>query len=222
MEPYITASRERFRNIRRGHNLSFLIGYEIPWYFSGTTAAEYSQLTVRSPYLDNEFIELLYRAPDEEIDFGAFQLDTISKHDPKLTRIMTNRGLGGGSPLQAVPRRALYKFLLRIDTLFVQAYLPYSLHHRVARLDRFQMSRWVMGFDKFLFYRVWFQKELSGYLKEILLDRRTLERPYWNRGYIEKMVLDHIEGKGNYLLDISKVLTLEMIHRVFIDGSGSS
>lgn len=222
MEPYLTASRERFRNIRRGHNLSFLIGYEIPWYFSGTTAAEYSQLTVRSPYLDNEFIELLYRAPDEEIDFGAFQLDTISKHDPKLTRIMTNRGLGGGSPLQAMPRRALYKFLLRIDTLFVQAYLPYSLHHRVARLDRFQMSRWVMGFDKFLFYRVWFQKELSGYLKEILLDRRTLERPYWNRGYIEKMVLDHIEGKGNYLLDISKVLTLEMIHRVFIDGSGSS
>lgn len=221
MDPILADADQRFREIRRGDPRSFLIEYEIPWYFSGTTAAEYSQLTVRSPFLDNEFIELLYRAPGEPIDFGAFQLGTIAKHHPELARVMTNRGRVAASTVQDIPRRALYKFLLRVDTLFVQAYLPYSLHHRVARLDRFQWSRAVMGYDKFLFYRVWFRRELAGYLREVLLDRRTLERPYWNRRYIETMVSDHIDGRGNYLLDISKVLTLEMIHRLFIDGNGT-
>ena len=215
---FISAAKQRYSELRSGHNLTFLLYNEIPWYFSKYTSAEFTQLTVRSPYLDNDFVSLLYKAPLGVLDTSAFQAYLIAQKSPELYRIMTNRGLcGRSSPLISVPLRLLYNFLNRVDTLLVQAILPYSLHHWVARVDFWQVSRLAIGFDKFRFYRLWFRKELSQYLQEILFDRRTLERPYWNKKFLTKIVYDHINGRGNYLSEIRKILTAELIHRVLLD-----
>jgi len=215
---YISLAKENYSEIRKGHNLSFLLYNEIPQFFSGFTKAEYSQLMVRSPYLDNDFVSVLYKAPAGVLDDERFQLCLIAKKSPELYKIRTNWGLGGSSsPLVSVPLKLVYKFLIRVDTLLVEEILPYSLHHWVARLDYLQASRLLLGFDKIRFYRLWFQKELSQYLQEMLLDKRTLERPYWNKNYLKKIVYDHINGRGNYLLDIKKILTIELIHRVLVE-----
>ncbi|MFX0135333.1 MAG: asparagine synthase-related protein [Candidatus Hodarchaeota archaeon] len=216
---YISDAKKDFFEIRKGNSLSFLLYNEIPWYFSRFSNAEYSQLTVRSPYLDNDFVRILYKAPAGGFASADFQLYLISKHSPVLYKIMTNRGFGGSFSIASMPLKLIYRFLERIDTLFVSGNLPYSLHHGIARFDFFQMSRLFIGYDKFRFYRLWFQKQLSEFLKETLLSQRTFERTYWDKRYLEKIVSKHISGQGNYLFDINKILTLELIHRSLLEDN---
>jgi asparagine synthase (glutamine-hydrolysing) len=52
----------------------------------------------------------------------------------------------------------------------------------------------------------------------MLLDRRTLTRPYLDPAGVERIVAGHLKGIRNYTTEIHTVLTLELLHRLFIDG----
>ena len=65
---------------------------EVPWHLFGTLAAGRSQLTVRTPYLDNRIVELAYRAPPHLRRTSAAALRTIQRADPRLAAIATDRG----------------------------------------------------------------------------------------------------------------------------------
>jgi asparagine synthase (glutamine-hydrolysing) len=52
----------------------------------------------------------------------------------------------------------------------------------------------------------------------MLLDSKTLSRPYLNRGILENVVNGHLKGDRNYTSAIHKMLTLELVHRLFIDS----
>jgi asparagine synthase (glutamine-hydrolysing) len=51
----------------------------------------------------------------------------------------------------------------------------------------------------------------------MLLDPRTLSRPYLDRSGLEAVVRGHLKEGRNYTTEIHKVLTLELIHRLFLD-----
>ena len=53
----------------------------------------------------------------------------------------------------------------------------------------------------------------------MLLDPRTLERPYLNRTAVEDVVRGHLAGVKNYTTEIHQLLTLELVHRQFLDPS---
>lgn len=53
----------------------------------------------------------------------------------------------------------------------------------------------------------------------MLLDRTTLSRPYVQSNIVKSIVADHLTGKGNYTVAIHKLLTLELIHRLFIESN---
>jgi asparagine synthase (glutamine-hydrolysing) len=53
----------------------------------------------------------------------------------------------------------------------------------------------------------------------MLLDARTLSRPYLDRSGLETMVRGHLKGDRNYTAEIHKVLTLELLHRLFLDSN---
>jgi asparagine synthase (glutamine-hydrolysing) len=55
----------------------------------------------------------------------------------------------------------------------------------------------------------------------MLLDPRSLGRPYIERKRLEKMVQGHLKGDRNYTTEIHKVLTLELLHRLFLDTAVS-
>ncbi|MBN1546058.1 MAG: asparagine synthase (glutamine-hydrolyzing) [Syntrophaceae bacterium] len=67
----------------------------------------------------------------------------------------------------------------------------------------------------------WLLGELSGYVKEVLLDGRTLQRGYFDKKPFVKMVTDYFQGKTDYATGSSyaiiALLTLELWHRLFID-----
>jgi hypothetical protein len=52
----------------------------------------------------------------------------------------------------------------------------------------------------------------------MLLDRRTRARPYVDGRTLEGMVERHLRGDRNYTAEIHQVLTLELIHRLFVDA----
>jgi len=52
----------------------------------------------------------------------------------------------------------------------------------------------------------------------VLLDPRSLSRPYIERRALEAVVEGHLKGIRNYTTEIHKLLTLEIVHRVLLDN----
>ena len=92
---------------------------------------------------------------------------------------------------------------------------------RLARLNHalsaLHLERLFLGRHKFNHYRVWYQGVLSDYVRQILLDPRTLSRPYVQRRQIETIVQAHLKGSRNYTNEIHVMLTLALLHRVLVD-----
>jgi asparagine synthase (glutamine-hydrolysing) len=139
-------------------------------------------MTVRTPLLDNDIVELMYRALDEVREGEATSLRLVRE----------------GNPLLAEKTAPASKNVL-------------GLLHGLLRKQHLGNHSPYLG--------LWFRNELSGWVREVLLDRRSLERPYLNKSYLEKIVTDHTQGKGNHTDEITAVLTAELVNRIFMDRS---
>jgi len=51
----------------------------------------------------------------------------------------------------------------------------------------------------------------------MLLDPLSLSRPYIERKRLEEVVRSHLKGDRNYTNEIHKMLTLELLNRLFLD-----
>jgi asparagine synthase (glutamine-hydrolysing) len=60
---------------------------------------------------------------------------------------------------------------------------------------------------------------LSGYVRDMLLDSRTLSRPYLVKNTVERIVNGHLKGTRNHTAEIHQLLTLELLHRLFVDAA---
>lgn len=65
----------------------------------------------------------------------------------------------------------------------------------------------------------WFKSSLKELVYSVLLDKKTLERGYFNADQLKKMLDDHVGGAANYTRQIRLLLVLELWHRMFIDHS---
>ena len=96
----------------------------------------------------------------------------------------------------------------------------------LARIDHlfspFHLERLFLGRHKFSHFRVWYRDALSSYLREMLLDKRSLSRPYLQRSTLETIVRGHLRGDRNYTSEIHLALTLELLHRLFLDPDHSA
>ena len=66
----------------------------------------------------------------------------------------------------------------------------------------------------------WFKKELKEYVYEILMDSRTLNRGYFRREGIERLLDEHIASRYDHSAKIWALLILEIWFRVFMDKEG--
>jgi asparagine synthase (glutamine-hydrolysing) len=125
----------------------------------------------------------------------------------------------GGSPgrLSTSFMRAFLEFTFKAEYAYDYG-MPQSLAKVDHALSSFHLERLFLGRHKFNHYRFWYRDALSGYVREMLLDSRTLSRPYFDRQNLEAMVQGHLKGNRNYTLEIHTALTLELIHRLFLDS----
>lgn len=66
----------------------------------------------------------------------------------------------------------------------------------------------------------WFRSELKDYVYGVLLDGQTLNRGYFRREGVERLLNDHITLRYDHSAKIWALLFLEMWFRVFVDKEG--
>jgi len=212
-------ARETYAQLIQGHPLSFNVFRQAPWHHYGNLALEETQLSMRSPFLDNDFVRTVFRAPESACASDDICLQLIADGSAALRRIRTDRGVGGGpGRLSAAASRTLLEFLFKAEYGY-----DYGMPQWVAQIDHllsvFRLQRLFLGRHKPYHYRVWYRDYLSEYVREMLLDPRSLSRPYLDRRRVESMVEGHLKGNRNYTTEIHNVLTLELLHRIFIDSN---
>jgi asparagine synthase (glutamine-hydrolysing) len=215
--PYVQQAEGTYAQLLRGHPLSFAMFRQAPWHYYGLLALEQTQLSLRSPFLDNDLVRTIFRAPESTFTNNDVRLRLIADGNEILARIPTDRGLRGGPGRpSATPSRGLLEFLFKAEYAY-----DYGMPQWLARIDHslsfLRLERLFLGRHKFHHFRVWYRDILSGYVREMLLDPRTLSRPYLESPRLEAVVEGHLRGDRNYTTEIHKVLTLELFHRLFID-----
>jgi asparagine synthase (glutamine-hydrolysing) len=203
---------------RREHPVTFAAFRQSPWYHHGILGLEQTQLTVRSPYMDRDFVRTVYRAPKDQVADEDVRLRLVSDGNPALGQVRSDRGLAGnGSGLHSAFSHAYQEFTFKAEYAY-----DYGMPQTVARVDHLlswlHLERLFLGRHKLLHFRVWYRDRLSKYVREMLLDPRSLSRPYVERKTVEAIVDEHIRGVRNNTMAIHKLLTLELMHRLFLDA----
>jgi asparagine synthase (glutamine-hydrolysing) len=213
----IAAAGGTYSETLQAHPVSFAVFRQAPWHHHGLLALEQTQVTLRSPYLDNDFVRTVFRAPRVTLTNNNISLRLIADGDAALRRIRTDRGFAGnGNRLYAVASQRLLEFTAKAEYAY-----DYGMPQWVAGTDHFlssfHLERFFLGRHKFAHFRVWYRDTLSDYVRQMLLDSRTLARPYLNPTAVEAVVHGHIKGEKNYTTEIHQLLTLELLHRLFLD-----
>jgi asparagine synthase (glutamine-hydrolysing) len=65
-------------------------------------------------------------------------------------------------------------------------------------------------------YESWLRNDLRSWVSHILLDKKAIERGYFQRGSVEKLISMDSVG-GGYSKEIFSLVTLELWHRAFLD-----
>jgi asparagine synthase (glutamine-hydrolysing) len=210
---------ETFARLATGHPVSFAVFKQCPWNHYGILALEETQLSLRSPFLDNDLIRTVFRAPETALAGNEASLRLIADGKRKLLRIATDRGLAGERGRLS---SAVYRSFLEFQFKAEYAY-DMGMPQWVAQIDhacsQLHLESLFLGRHKVFHFRTWYRDALAGYVREMLLDSRSLGRPYVERKRLEEVVRGHLEGGRNYTTEIHKVLTLEILHRLFLDHS---
>jgi asparagine synthase (glutamine-hydrolysing) len=197
--------------------VTFTAFREIPWSLFGIVAAAKSQVTFRTPYLDNELVALTYRAPPSVRRSSASALRLVNAANPRLARIPTDRAeVLNGRGLGYALRRFAAEVSFKLDYMHQESPPP-GLTGFMSALDKSGF----LGGHKWLPYRLWFQRELAPFVTDVLTDRATVQLPFLHASGVRRMVDDHVRGRSNRVREINAALTLAAVDRLLLRGSGT-
>ncbi|SRR6266446_3791694 len=196
------------------HAVTFAAFREIPWHLFGRLAAGRSQVTFRTPYLDNELVALAYQTPEHFKNSPLPASRFVKANSAVLSEIPTDRGFAGdNSGLRFLSRRFFAEVTFKIDY-----YNSEGLPHFLSRLDPVlrgvSSGLGILELHKYLPYFHWLRRELGGYVTDKLADARARQMPFWDSDFLGSMAGDHIRGRNNYVGEINAVLTLEAVERL--------
>ena len=215
---HVEKAATTYSQFLKGHPLTFAAFCQFPWYHHGILALEQTQLTVRSPFLDNDFVQAVYRAPKSKPGDDDIRLRLISDGNTALARIRSDRGVGGNGDISSTISRSLLEFTFKAEYAY-----DYGMPRWLARIDHalsaLRLERLFIGRHKLLHFRLWYRDRLSDYVRQMLLDSRTLSRPHLERRGVEAVVEGHLKGDRNFTIEIHKLLTLELLYRKFFDAN---
>lgn len=195
--------------------VSFSAFRQAPWYQYGVLALEQTQVSMRSPFLDNEVVRTALRAPVVPYDSNEICWRLIAAGDSTLLQEPTDRGLARNtSPLSL--HRMYLEFLFKAEYAYDMG-MPQWLSRVDHALSLMHLEKLFLGRHKVFHFRVWYRDILANYIREMLLDSTALCRPYIERKSLEAVIRHHLKGDRNYTNEIHKLLTLEIFHRLFID-----
>jgi asparagine synthase (glutamine-hydrolysing) len=214
LSPQIHAAKETYNSTLRGHPVTFVAFRQSPWHHYGVLGLEQTQVAVRTPYLDNDLVKTVYKAPGPVAINEEGRLRLIREGNPALANLRTDRGIGG---LNSIFTRAGLEFSFKAEYAY-----DYGMPQWIAQVDHMfaplHLERLWLGRHKIFHFRVWYRDELAKYVREMLLDPRSLARPYLKAATVKRIVDGHLKGNRNYTTEIHRLLTLELTHRLFLES----
>ncbi len=217
--PYLNFAKRTYHEMMGGNMLSFALFKQAPWFHYARLSLEQSQLVQRSPFMDNDLVELAYQAPKDTISDNYIALRLINDEYPELANIATDRGILGDSwPPLSLAKRGYYELLFKMDYYYSHGMLQWMAHlnHCGSWLG---LEKAFLGWHKYYHLRVWFRDEWSEYIRDILLSQKALQRAHLSSKGVRNLIDKHMRNEANYTRAINLALAIELIHREFIDGS---
>jgi asparagine synthase (glutamine-hydrolysing) len=163
----------------------------------------------RAPGLDKDFFEFVLKIPRNlRSQFQKLYFELLARLSPDLARISYQRtGVAPTAPILAHK----IGFLLKGGYKFLGWKLREKSRGTISLPEKF-------GYPDL---GEWIRKDslLRTYFENILLDKKTLNREYFNPSFIAKMVDEHMTGKKDWAMQLCALLTFELWHRLFIDPS---
>ena len=157
--PLLEQAAETYRQEATGHRLSFIVFKQVPWHHYSRFAAERSQLTPRSPFLDHELVALAYRAPRHLQGSPQPLLELIHRGNPAMESVRTDRALHPGPGGLRKLQHQWQEFTAKAEYAY-----DYGMPSWLARADRalkpLHLERLVLGRHKFYHFRVWYRDQL--------------------------------------------------------------
>jgi asparagine synthase (glutamine-hydrolysing) len=210
-------AEQTYQSERAGDKLCFIAFKQAPWFMSAKFAIEFSQITFRTPYFDNELVKLAYRVPNELAGSTTPALRLIAEGNPALEALGTDRGIA----FRAVPGLMHLRHLFQQFTFKAEYAFDYGMPQWLAQVNHvmspLHLESLFLGRHKFHHFRTYYRDALSGYVREVLLDPRSRSRPHVNGDFLETMVNDHARGRRNYTTEIHKLLSVELAYRGLIE-----
>jgi asparagine synthase (glutamine-hydrolysing) len=209
--PFLDAAPSLDHVGHRRHPLSRVVAEEIAWHEYGRVSVEQSEVILRTPYMDNELVKLMYQAAPGLRSSRDLQARYVWEKGHELSDVPTNMGRvrGSGQPMDGVAY-GLYWALFKAEYIYL-----YSMPHWLTRLDRklekLRPERIAAGRQKFEGYRIWFKTYLADFIRETLLNPQAQCTEFFDKAWLAKLVTRHTAGTHNYLLEINKMLTVELI-----------
>lgn len=247
LEEFLRSVQEN--RIGRREILLFLLNQEIRQGTSaGNHALERSQIWVRTPYIDEDFVAAVFRAPGcpagniigERLlhkstgDRIRYRLRGELRSDPckSLQRWILSRN---GQRLRKIPINlgeeplawsgicgSFWRSYSRIRGLADKFHDSFEYPGITAPVDRLLqctgLQSLFVGFSSYVNYRIWMMAELKEYVSAILLDSRTLGRGFFDRRFLERAVNDHCAGRHCYSNVFIKLISFELWNRLFVDS----
>lgn len=214
----LNEAAQTYRTQATGNRLSFIAFKQVPWHHHARKALEQSQLTVRSPFLDNELVALAYQTPPELATSPQPVLQLIADGNPALDSIGTDRALRQRSiPVVSSLTNAWQEFSAKAEYAW-----DYGMPDWLARLDHavkpLHCERLFLGRHKFYHFRVWYRDQLAEHLKAWASDSQSTPWCYRPES-VKRLISDHVSGRCNRTLELHKLLTVQLTERLFTSAS---
>jgi asparagine synthase (glutamine-hydrolysing) len=217
MKRSMTEAASTYAEELKCHRLSFTAFKQTPWYMNSKFVVERSQITMRLPFCDNDLVRLSYQVPPSLAEANEPALRLIADGNSALGRIGTDRALH----MQSIPGIGKARHLIQEFTFKAEYAYDMGMPQWLAQADHavapLRLENLFLGRHKFHHFRVYYRDELARYVHDVLLDPRTLGRPYLHRTGVEAMIRGHVGGYRNYTLEIHRLLTIELMQRQLIE-----
>jgi asparagine synthase (glutamine-hydrolysing) len=213
---FVEEAKTTFSQMNEINSKSFVPFHQAPYQSYGRGSIERSQLTPRTPFLDNDIVKLVYQSP-KTFDGFALAEAIITRLKPDLLTIPTDRGYLGTEGAIIRAGRRIYR-----EALFKAEYwIGYGAPDWLVREQKlpllFQMERQILGRHKFYHFRKWLKESFSEKIQDLFMHDLDSEiKPYINESYFKVMLNEHLNGEKNNAKEIDSILTVVLTARVLL------
>lgn len=151
-----------------------------------------TQIEIRMPYIDEEYIKLLLQLPVSQRNHGEIHFELIKRCMPALIKIPNSNT---GAPLNAGPLRL---------------FLTDKFNSLMKRLS-------IRGFRHYTEFQDWQRKNFRETTEKIIFSNRLQNRDIYDKKYLKVVFENHVSGKKNYAHLLGTMVGLELWFRNFVD-----